>query len=1637
MGDKKRQQTLTSMWSKKGTKTPTNSSTKSNPKLSVTKIQTGWLLDAVRHIKAQKQRPDKDRIGNYIRQHHDLTAQTVSLLLDTAVKEQILTTTITRGNTDKLTYVITGAGGTTPKSVPASHSASKKTAVSTSKAAPRVNSSADDKKTILHNKSDISLFMVQAVKALRDSAGSSLNDIAEYILTSCKVELMNGVDLIRLVKLSARQAVRNSMLIKSKDNLYKIPRSAKKSAMKPGDQNSKSGQARPKIIPICSFCLGDEKKNTDKLPEEMVSCCRCGQSGHPSCLKFSKNQTEVVKSLQDWECYDCKKCFMCKISKGDDNDMLICDRCDRSFHPHCCRPPVKKPPDGTWICHLCLISTGKLSPGQAGKNKVSQPQMLNGRAKWGLLRKKYEYKRSCKTPGCDGSGNTNSTMSNHRRQASCPLLSKEERKRLRQQKDVESDSDTESRQSNLSANDSGLPPEESSALKGLTDGLSQFFTPTDKRTSRVSMSSMLTAASQQPVKQPKSATTTSQAAANKLLKKSKLVQRSKAQATQKGYNNNNNINKFSEANRSLSTSSSSFSLTEHINSLPGGNQLKGLVDGMTRFFTPAGQRKRSMPLYVPMARKRKDTDKSGASRSAAEDSDGVGLLSDEGKSDADVADSIDKANLPPGVTSRDYCLFRKSQKDAKEPGSMALLAKPVVEHGKRYPPMIEFGKYEISTWYSSPYPQEYAQLSTLYICEFCLKYMKSKSILIRHMEKCGLTHPPANEIYRHDGLSVFEVDGNANKIYCQNLCLLAKLFLDHKTLYYDVEPFLFYVLTFNDEEGCHFVGYFSKEKQCQQKYNVSCITTLPQHQRKGYGKFLIDFSYLLSRKEGNPGSPEKPLSELGKISYKSYWKWSLMRHLDSHKSDSDLTIKSISVDTGMCAHDIASTLQELHMIDVNTAGEVIICLNLKVIAEHMAKLKASTSRQYVIDEEYLRWTPLVSKHPSSSPEKSSPEKPSTLTLIRERRMTAEQEVDPEPVKSPPPRRASTRSRQASLRSGPGSPPSTRTEGVDSREPSPAAPISSPRPITRQSPVRSSLSRATKKPARKLTNGPVLANGTLPPSLRRRQSLVSSSDEDEDLKSKPKPPPPKKRRASCREEKISRRKSGSPSTPEKKGKYSSSRSSSLRSQSRNGRQQNSSSSRQDKSASADSSKNGKRCCEDAYMTDASSVYSDRLPCYDASASDIDSGNSEMELSSNESAVWSPSMQNRGSDSGSVNDEMMASGVEGGSATAEAVPTECFRLEGNAKELEGCVELAAESKHSEYSTKKVAPKEQLPLPQSYPPNSAPEIDPASLCFESPISLSSNDTSLNGSQMTEHNVSQLVSSGQPFYEYTDNGKHMLRKPLVPHSNLQQHPHDTDSAQPSCLEPYADNIPSIAAKEQSSIDYPVQQSFVDGHHKSPSTIQIQHQQSPMFPPQQSPQVLLPNSPHVAPQSPQVPHKSPLMLPNSPHITPQSPHFTHTGPMLSPGPQQTPYNNQRCRAGSISKVNPPDLTPPPGTPSPSKHTSPDRYHQYLQQTRVPQKSPNVTVNSREMQYSVGNLPPNLNQNMQNLQYPVGYPQSYHQSVANSGQHFFPANQYLEPGYLNSYQMQLAQAATPSPIYNAHVPAGNSGAASTAMYGYH
>ncbi len=217
------------------------------------------------------------------------------------------------------------------------------------------------------------------------------------------------------------------------------------------------------------------------------------------------------------------------------------------------------------------------------------------------------------------------------------------------------------------------------------------------------------------------------------------------------------------------------------------------------------------------------------------------------------------------------------------------------------------------------------------------------------MAKC----PPGIEIYRKGSLSVYEVDGQEQKLYCQCLCLLSKLFLDHKTLFFDVVPFVYYILTEVDKNGCHLVGYFSKEKDSSEGNNLACILTLPPYQRKGYGKFLIAFSYQLTVLEGSSGSPEKPLSDLGKLSYRSYWSWVILNLLNS--SNSILPIKEISRLTGFTINDIVETLNTLNMVKY-WKGNHIICVTKKTIEDH---LKAMEHKKPMIevDPTFLIWEP--------------------------------------------------------------------------------------------------------------------------------------------------------------------------------------------------------------------------------------------------------------------------------------------------------------------------------------------------------------------------------------------------------------------------------------------------------------------------------------------------------------------------------------------------------------------------------------------------------------------------------------------------------------------------------------------------------
>ncbi|KAG0207221.1 Histone acetyltransferase [Mortierella sp. GBA30] len=329
----------------------------------------------------------------------------------------------------------------------------------------------------------------------------------------------------------------------------------------------------------------------------------------------------------------------------------------------------------------------------------------------------------------------------------------------------------------------------------------------------------------------------------------------------------------------------------------------------------------------------------------------------QGEDDDDDESSIMNGDGTPSEANLDENggVFSKEQEIEKLRTSGSMTQNPHEVARVKNLNLIQIGKHEVETWYFSPYPVEYAHLPVMYICEFCLSYFPAVKQLSRHRTKCSLQHPPGNEIYRKDDISFFEIDGRKQKVYCRNLCLLSKLFLDHKTLYYDVDPFLFYVMTMRDEDGAHLIGYFSKEKESSEQYNVACILTLPQYQRMGFGRLLIAFSYELSKVEKRLGSPEKPLSDLGLLSYRAFWSETIVGLLiEQQKTGIELSIDDIANRTAFQPTDVLHTLQNLNALKYYH-GQYVIVLSDTVIKNAERAMK---KKKREVDPKALNWKPI-------------------------------------------------------------------------------------------------------------------------------------------------------------------------------------------------------------------------------------------------------------------------------------------------------------------------------------------------------------------------------------------------------------------------------------------------------------------------------------------------------------------------------------------------------------------------------------------------------------------------------------------------------------------------------------------------------
>ncbi|OXG26275.1 hypothetical protein C359_06512 [Cryptococcus neoformans Bt120] len=220
-----------------------------------------------------------------------------------------------------------------------------------------------------------------------------------------------------------------------------------------------------------------------------------------------------------------------------------------------------------------------------------------------------------------------------------------------------------------------------------------------------------------------------------------------------------------------------------------------------------------------------------------------------------------------------------SQPSAHRPAH-GVAAKDALQH----PSKSQMGR-TVSDVFSTGLERESSK-RRLWVCDLCFKYMGTRTGWDRHSSSCTMLQPPGRRVYQRGSYTIWEVDGATAPLYCQNISLFGKLFIDHKSVFFHVENFLFYIIcdaaTSRRDQA---MAFFSKEKVSYDDYNLACIVTFPPFQNRGFGKLLIEFSYYLTKhpstrpKSLSPGTPERPLSDLGLKGYTAYWVSVVLRFL--------------------------------------------------------------------------------------------------------------------------------------------------------------------------------------------------------------------------------------------------------------------------------------------------------------------------------------------------------------------------------------------------------------------------------------------------------------------------------------------------------------------------------------------------------------------------------------------------------------------------------------------------------------------------------------------------------------------------------------------------------------------------------------
>ncbi|CZT01264.1 uncharacterized protein RAG0_09003 [Rhynchosporium agropyri] len=263
---------------------------------------------------------------------------------------------------------------------------------------------------------------------------------------------------------------------------------------------------------------------------------------------------------------------------------------------------------------------------------------------------------------------------------------------------------------------------------------------------------------------------------------------------------------------------------------------------------------------------------------------------------------------------------------------------------------VIFGEIKFKAWYPSWYPKE---------------IIGEKALTVGAGDKGGVVvnelycerEVPGKKVYVHGGWreddaprpavgewSIWEVDGGVETLFCQNLSLFAKLFLDNKSVFFDVSGFNYFLLVYTPPQNSphnltspspssqspqkQIIGFFSKEKLSWDNNNLACILIFPPWQRKGLGALLMGISYAVARREQILGGPEKPISALGRKGYKRFWgaeiaRWILERPERRGRKGKggwkvvreEVGIRLLSEETWIAPEDCLGVLREMGVVE--------------------------------------------------------------------------------------------------------------------------------------------------------------------------------------------------------------------------------------------------------------------------------------------------------------------------------------------------------------------------------------------------------------------------------------------------------------------------------------------------------------------------------------------------------------------------------------------------------------------------------------------------------------------------------------------------------------------------------------------------